>query len=99
MLGLSLAAGLGLAHAQSEAPTETRPTTKTERVTHEDGGSRIDELRVGGQTQQIDVTTKSGLPAYQIRPADGAQGPANPAGQRSSLAGSPGRSSWRLLDF
>lgn len=81
------------------APTTERPRPKVERITHEDGGSRVDEVRVGGQTRQIDVQTKSGMPAYQIQPDQGAQGPASAAGQRSGLAGSPGRTSWKLVDF
>jgi hypothetical protein len=90
-------------HAQATLPTDTasnaRPQPKSEFISHEDAGSRVDEWRVGGQTRQIEVTTKSGLPAYQITPTDGTQGPASPAGQRSGLAGSPGRSTWRMFDF
>lgn len=97
--GLTACLCLGAAQAQTDAPTAERPSAKVERITHEDGGSKVEELRVGGQTRHIEVTTKSGLPAYQIHPADGSQGPASPAGQRSGLAGSPGRSSWRLFDF
>lgn len=88
------------APAPADSPTlSERPSPKVERFVHEDAGSRVDELRIGGQTRQIDVQTKSGLPAYQIQPESGAQGPASAAGQRSGLAGSPGRSSWRLVNF
>jgi hypothetical protein len=34
-------------------------------------GARIDELRVGGETQSIDVKPKGGMPAYQIHPSSG----------------------------
>ena len=51
-----------------------------ERIRVEDKGSRIDELRVGGQTQSISVQPKNDMPAYQVRPAD-AQGN-SAAGQR-----------------
>lgn len=84
--------------ADSTSATE-RPRPKVERLSHEDAGSRVDEVRVSGQTRQIDVQTKSGLPSYQIQPDQGAQGPASAAGQRSGLAGSPGRTSWRLVSF
>ncbi len=84
--------------AAVNTPTE-RPSPKVERISHEDAGSRVDELRVGGQTRQIDVHTKTALPGYQIRPDSGAHGPASAAGQRSGLAGSPGRASWKLTDF
>jgi len=98
-MGLCLT-GLTLAfNAQAEEPATERPSAKVERITHEDAGSRVDELRVGGQTRQIDVQTKTSVPGYQIHPSDGSQGPASPAGQRSGLAGSTGRSSWRLLNF
>ena len=44
-----------------------------QRVEHlrvEDGGSRIDEVRVGGQTRSISVQPKvTQLPAYDVRPA------------------------------
>lgn len=41
-----------------------------ERIRVEDAGSRIDELRVGGQTQSIVVQPKNDMPAYEVRPAD-----------------------------
>lgn len=81
----------------AEAPLGTSP--KVERIVHEDAGSRVQELKVGGQTKQIEVQTKADLPAYQINPADAAQGPANPDGQRTGNAGSAGRTTWRLFNF
>ena len=41
-----------------------------ERIRTEDAGSRIDELRVGGQTQSIVVQPKGDMPAYEVRPMD-----------------------------
>ena len=70
------------------------PTDRIERITHEDALSRVDELRVGGQTQRIEVQPKSGAPAYQIGTR---QGPADQGAAQGS--GSAGRSSWRLLKF
>jgi hypothetical protein len=75
------------------------PSPKVERIVHEDAGSRVQELKVGGQTKQIEVQTKADLPAYQINPADAAQGPANPDGQRTGNAGTAGRATWRLFNF
>ena len=44
----------------------------SERILVEDAGSRIDELRVGGQTQSITVQPKVGnLPEYEVQPSDG----------------------------
>ena len=89
---------LGLSQAQAPA-ADTRPVQKMERITHEDSGSRVDEIRVGGQTRQIDVTTKTGVPAYQVAPPDATQGPSAPAGERSGNTGNAGRSSWRIFSF
>ncbi|WP_439115004.1 hypothetical protein [Hydrogenophaga sp.] len=89
------------AAAQTPAPAPDAPaplplTPRVERITHEDALSRIDELRVGGQTQRIDVQPKNGAPAYQIQPGQG-----QPAGLDSATqpTGSAGRSSWRILSF
>jgi hypothetical protein len=81
------------------APTETpreaaSPRDRIERITHEDSLTRIDELRVGGQTQSIDVTPKNGAPAYQIQPEAG--GSTDNSGKRT---GNAGRSSWRVMNF
>lgn len=84
--------------AQAEQRTEA-PSPRIERLVQEDAGSRVDELRVGGQTQRIDVQTKSGLPAYQVAPPDAPKGPASPADQRSGSNGSSGRSSWSFFQF
>lgn len=70
------------------------PTDRIERITHEDALSRVDELRVGGQTQRIAVQPKTGTPGYQIGTR---QGPADQGAAQGS--GSAGRSSWRLLKF
>lgn len=44
---------------------------RTERIRLEDAGARIDELRVGGETQSITVQPKGSMPAYQITPVSG----------------------------
>ena len=46
---------------------------RIERIVVEDAGSRIDELRVGGETRSITVQPKVGgkLPAYEVRPNNG----------------------------
>lgn len=64
-----------------------------ERIRHEDALSRIDELKVGGQTRSIDVQPKNGAPAYQITPATGANS------TNDGQTGNSGRSRWRLLSF
>ena len=65
---------LTFAAAAQEAPAdkpEGRKNQKIERIHVEDSGSKVDELRVGGQTQQIVVQPKARVPAYEIRPKDG----------------------------
>lgn len=52
------------------APEPSRGHQTIERIRIEDSGSRIDELRVGGQTQSIVVQPKGDLPAYEVRPPD-----------------------------
>lgn len=62
--------------AQTPAPApETAPSTaiekRVERIRIEDAGSRIDELRVGGETKTITVKPKGGMPAYDVKPDSG----------------------------
>lgn len=84
------------AQAQTPAPTPSREPVKTleqktERITHEDAGSRIDEVRVGGETRSIDVQTRTQLPGYQVQPMN--------AGSGDNAQGNAGKSSWRVLKF
>ena len=58
-----------LATTTAPNPVEKR----IERIQIEDGGARIDELRVGGETQTITVQPKGGMPAYDVQPATGAR--------------------------
>lgn len=93
-LGLCLSAG-----AQTTPPAGTDPADpgqRVERITHEDKLTRIDELRVGGQTQRITVQPKNGAPAYEIAPVRSAEPPGQGAGERT---GNGGKSSWRLFNF
>jgi starvation-inducible outer membrane lipoprotein len=100
MLALALAPVLSATAQQPPAPEPAQPAQaadRIERITHEDDLSRIDELRVGGQTKSIQVQPKNGAPAYQITTEQGlppAKG--DVAGQRT---GNAGRSSWRILSF
>ena len=64
---------------------------KVDRIMHHDSGSRIAELRIGGITRHIEVQTRSGLPAYQVRPLDPARSPDTDHGS--------GQRSWRMLQF
>jgi hypothetical protein len=54
---------------QREAPAKAQ--ARVEHIRDEDTGARIDEVRVGGQTQSITVQPKDGMPAYQVAPKTG----------------------------
>ena len=62
------------AQAPASAPA-TAPRTaiekRTERILIEDAGTRINELRVGGETKTITVQPKGGMPAYDVKPDSG----------------------------
>jgi hypothetical protein len=69
-----LLSSVTLSWAQSAAPqaaTSTAIEKRTERIRIEDAGSRIDELRVGGETKTITVQPKGGMPAYEVQPKSG----------------------------
>lgn len=94
VVGLTLALACLPAKAQNPGP-ETAPVAgieqKTERIIHHDRGSRIEELRVGGQTRSIQVDTNSQVPSYQVQPIDPAQS--------AQDKGAAGKSSWRVIRF
>ena len=92
---LAAPAAAQVAPAES-APAERGPRDRIERITTEDALTRIDELRVGGQTQRIDVTPKNGAPAYEVQPLPGGSTAGETAGKAT---GNAGRSSWRILSF
>ena len=95
-----LAAGCA-AHAQStqsvqplsrEELTLDRTTQRIERLEHQDSGSRIEELRAGGQTQRIRVQPKASVPAYEVLPPDTSGRTAT----GESGPGSAGRRVWKI---
>lgn len=98
LLGLAAAAA-GPALAQTalppaaESPLARTAEPRVERIQHEDALTRVDELRVAGQTRSITVQPKNGAPAYEVAPANGGE---DPGATRNS---STGKSRWRLLDF
>ncbi|MCW5220097.1 hypothetical protein D8B23_16850 [Verminephrobacter aporrectodeae subsp. tuberculatae] len=75
----------------SAAPPAGRTSQRTERIQIEDAGSRVDELRVGGQTQRISVQPKAGgLPGYEVQSSDGT---------RNRFGAGTGPRVWNLLTF
>lgn len=88
------------ARAQSPVdvqPMDPRQNQKIERITHEDAGSRIDEVRYGGQTERITVQPKANVPAYEVEPASLAR--SRPGDHRDGLSNAGGQRSWNLKRF
>lgn len=100
-----LAPGLALAQTPAKTPptSQRKPADpaagkteqKIEKIRHEDAGSRIDELRVGGETKSITVKPKGDMPAYDMGNQTGNRNPAATDAE-SGKGGSPG---WKVLGF
>jgi hypothetical protein len=96
LIALLPAAVLAQSKVEREGTLDPRKNQKIERIHVEDGGNRIDEVRVGGQTQSITVQPKAGVPAYEIQPSDLARN--RPADSRDGLAERKQRV-WNVLGF
>jgi hypothetical protein len=78
-------------------PAPTQPEQAIQRIVVEDAGSRIEEVRVGGETKSITVQPKTRLPAYEVLPTDGTKGGGTePA---TTGAGSTGKRVWNVFKF
>ena len=96
-----LAPGLTLAQAPADNqrkqadPAAGKTEQHIEKIRHEDAGSRIDELRVGGETKSITVQPKAKVPPYELGTEGGNRNPSasNPEGGKG---GSPG---WKVKEF
>ena len=94
-----LAAAAALAQKPAALPRDSAPPPKSgteqkiERIRHEDAGSRIDELRVGGETKNITVQPKGDAPAYEVAPEGNNRNPAATDRERS------GKSGWKIFGF
>jgi hypothetical protein len=87
------------AFAQAPAEREKldpRKNQKIEHLTVEDKSNRIDEVRVGGQSQSVKVQPK-GAPAYEMQPTDLARS-AGAADSRDSFAQRKQRV-WNVFGF
>ncbi len=85
--------------APTAAPAAAPQASVEPNVQHivvEDDATRIDELRVRGQTQRITVTPKAGGASYDIIPANGLRDLSDSAANRSGAAG---KRVWRVLNF
>jgi hypothetical protein len=92
-------AAIGAPSRAQEASAEPRlsPESKVQNIVIEDKGSKIEELRVRGQTQRIVVTPKVGTSKrYEIIPADGSREMFDGA---NTSRGAAGKRVWNVLDF
>ncbi|WP_041676208.1 hypothetical protein [Ramlibacter tataouinensis] len=82
---------------QESEQLEGRRNQKIERIRHEDAGSRIDEVRYGGQTQSIVVQPKADVPEYEVQAAPLSR--TRPADSREGLSSAGGQRFWNVLRF
>ena len=84
----------------AEAPREAldpRKNQKIEFIVIEDESNRINEVRVGGQTERITVQPKGEMPAYEITPAHMSR--SRPQDNRDGLSGAHGKRVWNVFSF
>ena len=102
--GLSLLAPLAVAQTAPapaagtvrDEPVLDRNTQRVEHIQHEDAGSRVNEVRVGGETRSITVQPKARVPSYYVQPTDPS---GTRAGSREAGPGSTGPRVWKLHQF
>ncbi|MCV2367103.1 hypothetical protein [Roseateles oligotrophus] len=83
--------------AESAGSTQTVADAKVVDSVIEDDSTRIEELRVRGQTQKVTVQPKnSKLPSYEIIMGDGSRDLSPGAGTTRAAAG---RRVWSVLNF
>jgi hypothetical protein len=81
----------------AQAASDAVPEPKVVRTVIKEDGTRIEELRVRGQVQSIDVHAKAGAAFdshYQVQPMPGYHDPSEVYGP-----GAAGRSLWHTLSF
>ena len=88
--------GLSPAWAQTPAAPAAPIDQRIQRIEVQDSGARINELRVGGETQNITVQPSNGMPAYEVVPANGSR---RAMDERDGGSGSVGQRVWKLLSF
>ena len=100
LISLALSAASALAQTPApEAPEAAAAGKHNQRIEHirvEDAGSRVDELRVGGETRSITVQPGNGAPAWEVVPDNGLRTPPNP---RDADRPTGGQRVWKVLAF
>jgi len=90
---LSMSSAWAAVPAAPAAPIDQR----IEHIEVIDSGARVNELRVGGETQNISVQPSNGMPAYEVVPANGARN--RRIDERDGGSGSVGQRVWKLISF
>ena len=81
----------------TESPDTNRGEPHVDHLVHEDDGSKIDELRVRGQTQHVVVTPKVGTTkSYEIIVSRSGRDPVDGTGGAQSAVG---KRVWNVLKF
>ena len=83
--------------AAGAALEERRGDQRIERIRIDEAGSRIEELRVGGETRSITVSPKGNMPPYEVIPASANRAPSS--GERNSNSASGGTRVWKIFGF
>lgn len=90
---LSTSSAWAAVPAAPAAPIDQR----IEHIEVIDSGARVNELRVGGETQNISVQPSNGMPSYEVVPANGARN--RRLDERDGGSGSVGQRVWKLISF
>lgn len=82
----------------AEVLPEGEPATARSAVRsyQQDAGSRIEELRVRGQTREITVTPSGTMPSYEVVPGNSQT---NPISSGRSQEGTNGPRRWKIGEF
>ena len=82
---------------QENSAATGKHNQRIEHIRVEDAGSRVDETRVGGQTQSITVQPKVGtMPEYEVQSNDGARAARN---RNNNSGDTTGTRVWNFLKF
>ncbi|WP_232301072.1 DUF2782 domain-containing protein [Caldimonas taiwanensis] len=93
-LAIVVSAAACSAWGQAATPAAGPPEPAVQVIRVEDESTRIDELRVRGQTLQIRVQPKKGGRTYEVVPPDGGRDPS-----QVGAGGASGQRVWRFLTF
>lgn len=84
------------AHAQPAAAAAPATEPNVQRTVVEDGGARIEELRVRGRLQRVTVQPKGGAKPYEIVVGEGTR---NASDGQGGSRGAAGQRVWHVLSF